>query len=153
MPLLRAKEISFPIKKAKISIALCEHRLADDLERAKAASPELTRVLYWGTQDPDSLDVMMADASSDFDAVDTAADDVCLIWYQSTFPLDRTVRAWLAPQRSRRVVIPILRDCAKPKSAASANLHLLCQRFDRRGSASLKHCLERGLRCPPCNTR
>lgn len=83
MPLLRAKEISYPIRKAKISLALCDHGLMDEMEKAKAASQELTRVLYWGTQGADSLDTMIADASPDFTAVDTAADDVCLIAFTS----------------------------------------------------------------------
>jgi 2-aminobenzoate-CoA ligase len=83
MPLLRAKEISYPIKKAQISLALCEHGLADEMEKTKVVSPELKRVLYWGTQGPDSLDTMIADASPDFTAVDTAADDVCLIAFTS----------------------------------------------------------------------
>src|SRR5262244_2764796 len=34
MPLLRAKELSYLICKAKISLALCDARLADELERA-----------------------------------------------------------------------------------------------------------------------
>src|SRR5215471_13949700 len=72
MPLLRAKEISYPIKKAQISLALCEHGLADEMEKTKVVSPELKRVLYWGTQGPDSLDTVIADASPDFTAVDTA---------------------------------------------------------------------------------
>jgi 2-aminobenzoate-CoA ligase len=83
MPLLRAKEISYPIKKAKISLALCDHGLIDEMEKAKAVSPELTRVLYWGTKGADSLDSMIAEASPDFTAVDTAADDVCLIAFTS----------------------------------------------------------------------
>ena len=83
MPLLRAKEISYPIRKAKISLALCEHGLADAMEKAKAVSPDLKRVLYWGTQGPDSLDTLMASASPAFTAVDTAADDVCLIAFTS----------------------------------------------------------------------
>lgn len=83
MPLLRAKEISYPIRKAKISLALCDHGLMDEMEKAKAGSPELTRVLYWGTREADSLDTMIADASPDFTAVDTAADDVCLIAFTS----------------------------------------------------------------------
>ncbi len=49
----------------------------------KATSPDLKRVLYWGTQGPQSLDTMMAAASPDFTAVDTAADDVCLIAFTS----------------------------------------------------------------------
>ena len=37
MPLLRAKEIAFPLTKAEIRLALCDVRLADEMEKAKAA--------------------------------------------------------------------------------------------------------------------
>jgi 2-aminobenzoate-CoA ligase len=83
MPLLRAKEIAYPVQKARIAIALCDHRLADEMERARAMAPELRHVIYWGLNAPDGLDAMMADASPDFDAADTAADDVCLIGFTS----------------------------------------------------------------------
>jgi 2-aminobenzoate-CoA ligase len=41
MPLLRAREIAYPLKKAQIAIALCDHRLADELARARGVSPDL----------------------------------------------------------------------------------------------------------------
>ena len=41
MPLLRAKELSYPLAKAKIALALCDARLADEMEKAKAQSAEL----------------------------------------------------------------------------------------------------------------
>ena len=41
MPLLRAKELAYPLAKAKIALALCDARLADEMEKAKAQSPEL----------------------------------------------------------------------------------------------------------------
>jgi 2-aminobenzoate-CoA ligase len=83
MPLLRAKEIMYPVKKAEISLALCDHELADEMEKARAQSPGLKRVLYWGVEGADSLDSLIADASAEFTAVDTAADDVCLIAFTS----------------------------------------------------------------------
>lgn len=83
MPLLRAKEIAYPVAKAKIGIALCDYRLADEMERAKALSPDLQHVVYWGNGSPGGLDAMMAEASPEFEAVDTAADDVCLIGFTS----------------------------------------------------------------------
>ncbi|MFL5191228.1 MAG: AMP-binding protein, partial [Microvirga sp.] len=83
MPLLRAKEIAYPLKKAKIRIAFCDHRLAEELERAKAMAPDLQHVVYWGSGKPDSLEALIAEASPEFDAVDTAADDVCLIGFTS----------------------------------------------------------------------
>lgn len=83
MPLLRAKEIAYPIQKTKIALALCDHKLADEMEKAKAAAPELKRVVYWESNAPDSLEALIADASPEFSAVDTAADDLCLIAFTS----------------------------------------------------------------------
>ena len=83
MPLLRAKEIAFPIRKAKISLALCDHQLADELEKARPLAPGLERVVYWGSGGADSLEALIAQASDQFTAVDTAADDVCLIAFTS----------------------------------------------------------------------
>ncbi|MBC7585412.1 MAG: AMP-binding protein [Tardiphaga sp.] len=83
MPLLRAKELTYPIQKAKIPLALCDSKLVDEMEKAKLAAPELRRIVYWGVDAPDSLEAMIADASPEFTAVDTAADDVCLIAFTS----------------------------------------------------------------------
>src|SRR5947209_9268556 len=83
MPLLRAKELAYPIQKAKIGLALCDGKLADEMEKAKSIAPNLKRVVYWGTGEPDSLEALLADASPLFAAVDTAADDVCLIAFTS----------------------------------------------------------------------
>ncbi len=83
MPLLRGREIAYPLEKAKIALALCDHRLADEMEKARALSTELKRVVYWGHGAEDSLEALMADASPDFAAVETAADDVCLIAFTS----------------------------------------------------------------------
>lgn len=83
MPLLRAKEIAYPIAKAKIALAFCDHRLADEMERAKSHAPDMKRVVYWGSGAPDSLEALIALEPATFDAVDTAADDVCLIAFTS----------------------------------------------------------------------
>ncbi|MDB5627785.1 MAG: putative acid-thiol ligase [Tardiphaga sp.] len=83
MPLLRAKELAYPIAKAKITLALCDGKLRDEMEKARAVSPELRHVLYWGNDDADGLDARIAAASDDFAAVDTASDDVCLIAFTS----------------------------------------------------------------------
>src|SRR4051812_35365322 len=83
MPLLRAKELSYPIQKAEITLALCDGKLADEMEKAKAAAPGLKRVVYWGNGGSDSLEALMVDASPEFRAVDTASDDVCLIAFTS----------------------------------------------------------------------
>jgi 2-aminobenzoate-CoA ligase len=80
MPLLRAKEISYPVQKARVKLALCDHRLADEMEKARTLCPELERVVYWGSGE---LEVLMAAAPDTFAAHDTAADDVCLIGFTS----------------------------------------------------------------------
>ncbi|MFL5038069.1 MAG: AMP-binding protein, partial [Microvirga sp.] len=83
MPMLRAREIAYPLDKAKIGLALCDHRLSEELEKARPLAPGLARVVYWGGGGQDSLEALMADASPRFEAVETAADDVCLIAFTS----------------------------------------------------------------------
>jgi len=84
MPLLRAKEIAYPIGKAKIYLALCDHRLADEMEKARALAPDLERVIYWGCGAADALETLMATPGyENFAPCDTASDDVCLIAFTS----------------------------------------------------------------------
>src|ERR1041384_270158 len=59
MPLLRAKELSYPLAKAKIALALCDARHADEMEKAKHQSADPLRVVYWGATVPDSLETFM----------------------------------------------------------------------------------------------
>jgi 2-aminobenzoate-CoA ligase len=81
MPLLRAKELSYAVTKAKIKLALCDARLADEMEKTKLLARELERVVYLGS---DELDAMMAKPGYEiFKACDTASDDVCLIAFTS----------------------------------------------------------------------
>ena len=84
MPLLRAKEIAYPIVKAKIRLALCDHRLADEMEKALPLVGDLERVVYWGSGTSDALEALMAKPGyQHFTACDTASDDVCLIAFTS----------------------------------------------------------------------
>jgi 2-aminobenzoate-CoA ligase len=84
MPLLRAKEIAFPVGKAEIRLALCDMRLADEMEKARALAPMLAQVVYWGSGAGDSLeDLMTKPGYEHFEACDTASDDVCLIAFTS----------------------------------------------------------------------
>jgi 2-aminobenzoate-CoA ligase len=84
MPLLRAKEIAFPLTKAEIRLALCDIRLADEMEKARSLAPGLERIVYWGSGAVDSLEAMMKkDGYERFAACDTASDDVCLIAFTS----------------------------------------------------------------------
>src|SRR6185295_10578341 len=45
MPLLRAKELAYPITKAEIALALCDVRLAEEMEKAKKLAPALERIV------------------------------------------------------------------------------------------------------------
>src|SRR5215469_15623182 len=84
MPLLRAKEIAYPIAKAKIRLALCDHRLAEEMEKARALAGDLERVVYWGGGTADALEALMATPGYEtFAPCDTASDDVCLIGFTS----------------------------------------------------------------------
>jgi 2-aminobenzoate-CoA ligase len=84
MPLLRAKELSYPIGKARIALALCDSRLGEELEKAKAQSGGVERIVYWGSDRSDDLLRLMAKPGYErFKAADTAQDDVCLIAFTS----------------------------------------------------------------------
>jgi 2-aminobenzoate-CoA ligase len=84
MPLLRFKEIVYPLNKAQIRFALCDARLADEMEQARAHAPRLERVVYWGAPGTPGLEALMAKPGyEEFAACDTASDDVCLIAFTS----------------------------------------------------------------------
>jgi len=84
MPLLRAKEIVYPLNKAQIRFALCDARLADEMEQARVHAPRLERVMYWGAGGTEDLETLMARRGYEgFTACDTASDDVCLIAFTS----------------------------------------------------------------------
>ena len=83
MPLLRARELAYIIDKARISHAVCDARLVEDLEKARASSQGLKHVVCFGTPASDGLEALMGAASSEFTPVETAAEDVCLIGFTS----------------------------------------------------------------------
>src|SRR5947209_14508959 len=68
MPLFRARELAYPIQKAKIGLALCDGKLADEMEKAKVLAPELKRIVYWGSDQPGSLEALIVNASPEFAA-------------------------------------------------------------------------------------
>jgi 2-aminobenzoate-CoA ligase len=81
MPLLRAKELSYVVTKAKIALALCDARLADEMEKTRPLAGELARIVYWGSSEFEAL--MAKPGYETFTACDTASDDVCLIAFTS----------------------------------------------------------------------
>mgnify|MGYP003649119358 CR=1 FL=1 len=84
MPLLRAGELQVVIDKARISAALCDHRLLAEMNTAAQACPTLTQVLHFGgPEDDTSLERLCRDRSESFAPCDTAADDPALIAFTS----------------------------------------------------------------------
>jgi 2-aminobenzoate-CoA ligase len=80
MPLLRARELVAIVDKARITHALCDLRLADELAAALPQCPGLTQVRHFNTGD---LEAAMARHDGRLAAVDTAADDPVLIAFTS----------------------------------------------------------------------
>ncbi|MCX7891233.1 MAG: benzoate-CoA ligase family protein [Burkholderiales bacterium] len=83
MPLLRAKELTDIVTKAEVTHALCDRRLAADLEAALPACPTLKTVRYWYDDGRDALDTLAAAKSGEFANCPTARDDVALIAFTS----------------------------------------------------------------------
>ncbi|MFN0184670.1 MAG: AMP-binding protein [Aquabacterium sp.] len=83
MPLLRSRELAPIIDKAQITHALCDARLREELDLARSDAPMLARVLHFNGPAEDTLEARMAAQPASFDAVDTAADDVCLLAFTS----------------------------------------------------------------------
>ncbi len=80
---MRAKELKHVIAKAKVSHALCDLRLAEELKLAAAESPELKHIRYFNDSSADGLEAAMAKQSAAFDTVDTARDDTCVLAFTS----------------------------------------------------------------------
>lgn len=83
MPLLRAKELTPIIDKARVSHALCDANLAAELQVAAAECPQLAQVRHFNTGDADGLEAAMARQSAVFTNVDTASDDTCILAFTS----------------------------------------------------------------------
>ena len=79
MPLLRARELVAIVDKAQITHALCDARLADELQLARPDCPMLQQVLHFGGE----LEILAAARPAEFSNVDTAADDICLMAFTS----------------------------------------------------------------------
>lgn len=77
MPLLRAPEIAKLIELTKPSLAITDHRFADEMAAA-AAGAALTALSY-GSDAAGDLVVLAAAKPGTFENVDTAADDVALL--------------------------------------------------------------------------
>ena len=83
MPLLRAKELTEIVRKAEISHALCDARLADELESARGHCPTLKAIAHFATSAADGVEALASAKSAEFADVRTAADDTALIAFTS----------------------------------------------------------------------
>jgi 2-aminobenzoate-CoA ligase len=79
MPLLRARELSVILDKAKVNAALCDATLKEEMELARGEYP----VLYFNADTPDALERVAAQKPAEFAAMPTAAEDVCIIAFTS----------------------------------------------------------------------
>jgi 2-aminobenzoate-CoA ligase len=82
MPLLRSPELKLVIRKAKVAVALCSHDLAGEMIAAHEAGDGLQHVLMFGAAGAE-LDYRAKRKPTDFEAVATSQDDVCLIAFTS----------------------------------------------------------------------
>ena len=83
MPLLRAKELTDIVTKAEVTHALCDKRLAEDLQNALPGCPSLKDIRYWYDDAPDSLDELVRKQPLTYTNVPTAIDDPALIAFTS----------------------------------------------------------------------
>ena len=84
MPLLRAKELREIIEKARISVALCDANLVDELQTAKLHSGTLKTVVRFNAQLGDgSLEALAIRKNGEFAPCLTASDDVALMAFTS----------------------------------------------------------------------
>jgi 2-aminobenzoate-CoA ligase len=83
MPLLRAKELKAIIEIGKVTHALCEASLAEELRLSAIDAAPLRHIRHFNYDGPDSLEAAMERASPYFDDVDTAADDTCIFGFTS----------------------------------------------------------------------
>ena len=84
MPLLRARELEEVIRKARVSVVLCDARLSEEMHLAGQRLADQPRTVFFGPEaSQDSLESRSAAKSDQFSNVDTAADDPCMIAFTS----------------------------------------------------------------------
>ncbi len=85
MPMLRAKELKAIVDIGRVTHALCDAQLAEELRLALPDSPGLTQVRWFGGDHDtaDGLEAAMQRHDQPFTNVDTAADDTCVFGFTS----------------------------------------------------------------------
>ena len=79
MPLLRAKELTAIMDKAEVNAVLCAAGLSGELDAIELSPP----TIWFDDPGPGGLEARMQRHDTRFEALDTAADDVCLISFTS----------------------------------------------------------------------
>jgi 2-aminobenzoate-CoA ligase len=82
MPLLRQRELAAIVDKARISLALTDHRIAAEIEDVMLPQPGM-RVVRFGTEASMSLEALMAAKPARFENRLTAAEDVAILAFTS----------------------------------------------------------------------
>ncbi|WP_423126225.1 AMP-binding protein [Kocuria palustris] len=75
MPILRGKEVRQLVERTRPAVMLCDHRFLENLDEA----PDDVELVAFGGDGPDDLIHRCAAKSGQFEAVETAADDVALL--------------------------------------------------------------------------
>lgn len=83
MPLLRAKELGQVIEKGEITHALCDKALLAELAMAMEKFPTVRQIRCFRDDTPKGLEASMQRHPVEFDNVDTAADDTCILAFTS----------------------------------------------------------------------
>lgn len=89
MPLLRSRELTYVLTKARVSVALCDGRFADDMQAAVEAvrqaevGRDLRLCLFHAGDKPETLEARSVTKPATFENVVTASDDVALIAFTS----------------------------------------------------------------------
>ena len=83
MPLFRAKELNYIVEKVQVRLAFCDVKLKEEMDLCLEDCNGLEQVLYWSANPTGELETLMAQESTNFQAVDTAADDTCLVAFTS----------------------------------------------------------------------
>jgi 2-aminobenzoate-CoA ligase len=84
MPLLRARELGDIIDKAQPMLALCDDKLCDELELARAQRPVLRDIVQFNAPGATgSLESLASGKRGEFAACPTAADDIALLAFTS----------------------------------------------------------------------
>ena len=86
MPLLRAKELSVIVEIGQISHALCDDALRVEVLGAQEKAGMLQQLRFFNPRSAEAsqvLEASMAQVSNQFQAVDTAATDTCLLGFTS----------------------------------------------------------------------